>query len=50
MVDGFLLMAGTLGDTVSRGNWTEPGDMSCFTEEIQPWAEGPDARHHLMQV
>ena len=50
MVDGFLLMAGALADTVIRDNWSDPVDMKCFVPHLNHWAEGLQIRETLLQV
>ena len=50
MVDGFLLMAGALGDTVVRDNWSDPVDLRCFIPRLNRWTEGRHIREQLLQV
>ena len=50
MVDGFVLMAEVLGDTVIRDNWTDPVDLKCFIPDLDHWAEGRNVREHQLEV
>ncbi len=52
LVDGFLLMAGALGDWAVAGNWSDPAGERCFRpgEDPAPWSEGPSVRRLLLQV